>query len=77
MLIPAELILTWEQFQDTLITTNDPILGKVANFIQQGLSNHCEQPELKPYWSCRVELSYFEGCILCGTRVLIPILGRQ
>ena len=83
--ILAELILTLEQFQDTPITDKqirmwtiqDSLLVKVANFIQQRWPNHCEQPELKPYWSCRVELSYSEGCILWGTRVLIPIQGCQ
>ena len=74
-----------EQFQDTPVTSEqirawtvqNPLLSKVVHFIQQGWPNHCEQPELKPYWSRRTELSYFEGCILWGTRVLIPPQGHQ
>ena len=33
--------------------------------------------ELEPYSSRRLELSAFEGCILCGSRVVIPPPGRQ
>lgn len=57
--IPAELILTLEQLQDMPVTdqqirawtVQDPLLNKVVNHIQQSWSHHCEQPELKPYWS--------------------------
>ena len=77
--------VTEEEFQDPPVThvqiqswtVQDPLLSKVANLIQQGWPNHCEQPELKPYWSRRAELSYFGGCILWGTQVLIPPQGRQ
>ena len=49
----------------------------MVHHIQQGWPNHCEQSELKPYWSHRTELCCFEGCILWGTRVLIPPQGCQ
>ena len=69
--IPAELILTLEQVQDMPVTDQqiktwtiqDP-LNKMVHHIQQGWPNHCEQSELKPYWSHRMELCCFEGCIL-------------
>ena len=48
--LPAEWILTLEQFQDTPVTSEqirawtlqNPLLSKVVHFIQQGWPNHCE-----------------------------------
>ena len=83
--VPAELILTLEQVQDMPVTdqqirtwtVQDPLLNRMVHHIQQGRPNHCEQSELKPYWACTTELCCFEGCILWGTRVLIPPQGHQ
>ena len=83
--VPAELISTLEQVQDMPVTDQqiktwtiqDPLLNKVVRHIQLGWPNYCEQSELKLYWSRRTELCCFEGCILWGTRVLIPPQGRQ
>ena len=74
-----------EQLKDTPVTheqiwawtAQDPVLRKVSHFIQQGWPNHCDQAEPKPYWSHQTELSYFEGCILWGPRVLVPPQGWQ
>ena len=83
--LPAEFILALEQLNDAPVTheqiqawtVQSPVLRKVSHFIQQGWPSHCDQPELKPYWSRQTELSCFEGCILWGTRVLVPPQGRQ
>ena len=83
--VPPELILTLEQISESPITsdqirswtTKDRVLQQVVQFIQQGWPNHCSQTELKPYWARRTELHCFEGCIMWGTRILVPKEGRQ
>ena len=35
------------------------------------------EPRLKPYWSRRLELSVEDGCILWGSRVIIPPPGQK
>ena len=82
--VPAEMILTLDYLQEAPITdeqirpwTNkDQFLSHVVQFIQQGWPEHCSQPELKPYWCRRTELTCFKDCIMWGTRVVVPAQGR-
>ena len=32
--------------------------------------------ELKPYWNRRLELTVYDGCLLWGSRVIVPPPGR-
>ena len=50
-------------------------MSHVVQFIQQGWPEHCSQPELKPYWCRRTELTCFKGCIVWGARVFVPAQG--
>ena len=52
-------------------TQSDPLLSKVYYYLQRGWPKTCPD-SLKPFWSCRTELSIEEGCILWGIRVLVP-----
>ena len=82
--VPAEMILTLDYLQEASITdeqirswTNkDQLLSQVLQFIQQGWPKHCPQPELKPYWCRRTELTCFRGCIMWGSQVVVPTQGR-
>ena len=58
-------------------TTKDPLLSKVRRFIQLGWPNNVTEVPCKPYFSRKGELSVLDGCILWGTRVVIPPPGRQ
>ena len=58
-------------------TTKDPLLSKVRRFIQLGWPNNITEVPCKPYFSRKGELSVLDGCILWGTRVVIPPPGRQ
>jgi len=83
--VPAELILTMDMLENSPVTSaqikhwtsKNTLFLKVRQFMQSGWPNHCSQPELKPYWSRRNELSCLDGCILWGTRVIVPPAGRQ
>ena len=57
-------------------TNKDELLSLVVQFTQQGWPEHCSQPELKPYWCHRTELTCFKGCIMRGARVVVPAQGR-
>ena len=82
---PAEMVLTLECLQESPITDEqirswipkDKVLSQVIRFIQQQWPEHCPDPELKPYWNRRMELTCFKGCIMWGSRVVIPEPGCQ
>ncbi len=57
-------------------TTRDPVLSKVRLMVSSGWENTA-QPELSPYQQRQSELSLHEGCILWGSRVVVPPLGRE
>ena len=81
--VPAEMILTLDYLQEAPITdeqirswtSKDQLLSQVAQYIQQGWPEHCPQPELRPYWCRRTELTCFRGCIMRGSRVVVPTQG--
>ena len=53
-------------------TAQDPTLAKVL------LSGNCPTEDIiKPYHRCWSELSVEQGCLLRGTRVIIPAIGRK
>ena len=75
-----ELVLLAEHLEDSPVTINDirtwTKLSKVLQYVLQGWPSE-EDSELEPYSSRRLELSAFEGCILWGSRVIVPPPGRQ
>ena len=79
-----ELVLLAERLADSPVTSNDiqvwtrrdRKLSKVLQYVQQEWPTE-HDPELEPYSSRRLELSTFDGCILWGSRIIIPSPGRQ
>ena len=79
-----ELVLLAEHLADSPVTASDiqlwtrrdSKLSKVLQYVQQGWPTEGDQ-ELEPYSSRRLELSTFDGCILWGSRIVIPPPGRQ
>ena len=53
-------------------TAHDKVLCKVFTFTQHGWSQTCDDPDLKPYFNRRNEISIEQGCLLWGLRVIIP-----
>ena len=59
-----------------LRTALDPVLSQVLQFVLQGWPTEVEEA-LKPYIIRREELSVHAGCLLWGTRVIVPPQGRE
>ena len=61
-----------------LATSRDPILSRVVKFLQVGWSHESDVPgELSVYFRRKAELSLEGGCVLWGTRVIVPGVLRQ
>ena len=59
-------------------TSCDPILSRVVHFTLNGLPGKEEVPDnLKSYYFKRNELRVEEGCLLRGTRVVIPAKHQE
>lgn len=83
--VPGETILLIEHLNSTPVhaeeieewTQLDPLLRQVTFCIKNGWKEKNKDEELRPYFSRRNELSAHEGCILWGSRVVIPEPGRE
>ena len=79
-----ELVLLAEHLADSPVTANDirvwtqrdTTLSGVLYRVQHGWPTEGDA-DLEPYSSRRLELSSYEGCVLWGSRVVIPPPGRQ
>ena len=84
---PPELVHLVEYLDSTPLssrqikrwTDQDPTLSQVRQWVQEGWPerHNKSQQDLSPYLSRRNELSTEEGCVLWGTRVIIPPKGRK
>ena len=68
-IISSKDIKTW--------TEKDPILSRVYRCILHGWPDDIPDDEMRPYSTRKDELSIANGCILWGSRVIVPIQGRQ
>ena len=79
-----ELVLLAEHLDDSLVTAadicvwtkKDKKLSQVLQNIQRGWPSDGD-PSLEPFLSRRLELSSYDGCILWGTRIVVPPQGRE
>ena len=83
---PPELVLLMDHLSNSPVTAHqiregtrkDPQLAPIVQFVQQGWPNTCpDQGQLTPFFEKRTELSIYEGCLLWGTRVVIPASCRE
>ena len=82
--VPQELVLLIETLQNSLIidkdirewTRKDPLFSIVYHHIQFGWPRKVRS-ELQPFFIIQKELSSINGCILRGSRVLVPEPGCQ
>ena len=83
--LPGETILLMENLEGTPVhsghikawTKRDPVLSQVLRYILEGWPKAVNSEELTPYYTKRTELSVEDGCILWGTRVIVPPQGRS
>ena len=57
-------------------TARDPLLSQVLRYVQTGWPNELPDEKYKPFVSRKDELSSLNGCILWGSRIVIPPQGR-
>ena len=82
--VPAEFVLMVEKLEDAPITAKeiarwtqrDPLMSTVFRHIADGWPTSPTE-ELRPYWTKRLELTTFAGCILWSGRVVVPPQGRK
>lgn len=87
---PAEVVHLMEHLDTTplssqqirLWTNQDPILSKVKDWVLSGWPTPTkdetdESQEILPYTRRRYELSVEKGCVLWGSRVVVPPRGRK
>lgn len=58
-------------------TKVDPVLSKVHHFIVSGWPESCPDESLRPFHNRKLELSCEQGCVLWGSRVVIPLVLRE
>ena len=81
---PPEVVLLMETLEELPTTANhisswtrrDPVLSSVVQYLQKGWPSQSD-PNLNPYYSRKSELSLHSGCILWGSRVVVPDAGRK
>ena len=81
---PGEITLSINMLQSLPVlakdvcswTTRDPTLSKVRTMLSSGWKE-CTDPALKPFIQRRDGLSLDDGCILWGSRVVVPQQGRE
>ena len=81
--VPEELVYMLESLELSPLTVTqirkwterDPLLSRVQRFVTQGWPKEVD-PTMKMYQSRKLELSVQDGCLLWGSRVIIPKPGR-
>ena len=82
--MPHDVVLLLNHISDTIVhastikewTASDPVLSRVCKLVQTGWISDETSPALQPYFQCYAELSVIDGCLLRGSRVVIPPQGR-
>ena len=64
--VTADQVRSW--------TRRDPVLAPVVQFLQQSWPSQVDS-DLTPFFSRKAELSLYKGCVLWGTRVVLPEPG--
>lgn len=83
--VPSEVVFLMENLSNSptdaskikLWTSRDPILSQVYQYVLHGWPAYIKNEDLKPYFTRREEISLEAGCLLWGSRVIIPPQGRN
>lgn len=82
---PADFVFVMDHMEGTPVNADkiklwigrDPCLAWVRDFVANGWPQVCNDPELKPFFTRKDELSLHHGCLMWGARVVIPPQGRK
>ena len=82
--LPGELVCLVETLQRTPLSTTlikrgverDPLLSRVKENVLQGWRDS-DDPEMRPFQNRKDELSLHDGCLLWGSRVVVPSSERD
>ena len=82
--LPGETVLLLECLQQTPVTApqikewtnSDALLMQVRNFVMNGWPSSVEK-EMQPYFVRRTEITVLDGCLLWGSRAVVPPAGRS
>ena len=83
--IPGDTINLMEHLKEIPLQSNqirdwsrrDPVLSKVHQYVLGNWPSTCPSKEVQPYFNRRTEISVEDGCLLWGTRVIVPLKGRS
>ena len=83
--LPAETVFAMKLLNWTPVSVNeirngtrcDPKLSQVLKYVQQGWSNYYSEEVFKPYIIRKDKLSVQDGCLLWGSRVVVPPEERE
>ena len=82
--MPEDVVQVLCQIESTTIkaaqirswTDRDPTLAKVKRYCMAHWPQHCQDVQMRPYYQRRMEISVQDGCLLWGSRIIIPPQGR-
>ena len=80
--LPGDMVLLFDMLEQSPITAEqiskwtdkDPVLARVRNNVRNGWDD--TDDSLQAYQSRRLELSVQDGCVLLGSRVIVPKPGQ-
>ena len=80
---PGDIKMLFQHLSDTIITAShickwtekDPTLSRIHHFLLHGWPETISDSSFRPYFNRHEELSAVYGCILWGSRVVIPPPG--
>ena len=83
--VPGDQILLTNHLSECIISANhikawtdeDTVLSRVRRLVQVGWTLSDPGPDLIPYFNRHRELSVLDGCVLWGSRVVIPPTGHE
>ena len=75
--IPGDVCLLFQQLSTTITHPFVDWEGPSPHFIQSGWTQLKLEPDLQPFYNRQNELSVVDGCILWGSRVVVPVPGCQ
>ena len=70
-----ELPITAKQVAEQ--SRKDPVISAAMDYTSTGWCHKCPSDDLRPYFNRREQLSTDKGCLLWGTRVIIPPKFQQ
>ncbi|CAK1603709.1 unnamed protein product [Parnassius mnemosyne] len=68
--VKGAIPITLQALRDAI--NKDRIMKKVIHYVLEGWPKKVNDPEIKPYSLCKLELSYENGCLMRGHKIVIP-----